>query len=249
MAHLRNPLVTPLSAAPRGRPFANGNPGRKPGSKNRTTAVATALLDGEAEELVRKAVDLAKAGDVPMLKFLLSRILPRERPVKLDLPPMNFADDAVVALGATGEIGRANLELRLNNTEPQPSSLGPMGNPTTSLERKGLETSGVAPVERVEKSGPARPEPRRVRDREHVKFVPAHPCLICGRRPADPHHLRFAQSRALGRKVSDEFTVPLCRGHHREIHRYGDEAAWWAKVGIEPLGVANTLWRETHPLT
>jgi hypothetical protein len=97
--------------------------------------------------------------------------------------------------------------------------------------------------------GPAHPEPRRARDREHVKFVAGHPCLICGRHPADPHHLRFAQSRALGRKVSDEFTVPLCRGHHRELHRCGDEAAWWAKVGVEPLGVAHSLWRETHPLT
>ena len=65
--------------APRGRPFANGNPGRKPGSKNRTTLVAAALLEGEAEELVRKAIELAKAGDVAMLKFLLERILPRER--------------------------------------------------------------------------------------------------------------------------------------------------------------------------
>ena len=59
------------------------------------------------------------------------------------------------------------------------------------------------------------------------------PCLICGRRPADPHHLRFAQHRALGRKVSDEFTVPLCRGHHREVHRCGDEAAWWKKAGTQ----------------
>jgi hypothetical protein len=99
MAHLRTPNVSPLPA-PRGRPFANGNPGRKPGSKNRTTIVASALLDGEAEELVRTAVELAKAGNVVMLKFLLGRILPRKRPIKLDLPPMNFADDAVAALGA-----------------------------------------------------------------------------------------------------------------------------------------------------
>ena len=48
---------------------------------------------------MRKAVELAKAGDVVMLKFLLGRILPRERPVKLELPPMEFADDAVEALG------------------------------------------------------------------------------------------------------------------------------------------------------
>ena len=77
----------------------------------------------------------------------------------------------------------------------------------------------------IDKSRLARPEPRRFRDKDHVKFVAKQPCLICGRRPSDPHHLRFAQHRALGRKVSDEFTVPLCRGHHREVHRCGDEAA------------------------
>ena len=59
--------------ATRGRPFAPGNAGRKPGSKNGTTLVASALLEGEAEELVRKAVELAKAGDVAMLKFLLDQ--------------------------------------------------------------------------------------------------------------------------------------------------------------------------------
>jgi len=100
----------------------------------------------------------------------------------------------------------------------------------------------------VNKSVLALPEPRRVRDRDHVKSVAKHPCLICGRLPADAHHLRFAQSRALGRKVSDEFTVPLCRGHHREVHRCGDEAAWWQKTGIDPAVPARALWLETHPL-
>ena len=77
----------------------------------------------------------------------------------------------------------------------------------------------------IDKSHLPYPEPRRIRDRDHVRFVAKQPCLICGRKPADPYHLRFVQHRALGRKVSDEFTVPLCRGHHREVHRSGDEAA------------------------
>jgi hypothetical protein len=94
----------------------------------------------------------------------------------------------------------------------------------------------------------AQPEPRRIRDRDHVRYVAKQPCLVCGRQPADAHHLRFAQSRALGRKVSDEFTVPLCRGHHRELHRCGDEAAWWQRVGIEPTAAARALWLTTHPL-
>ena len=100
----------------------------------------------------------------------------------------------------------------------------------------------------VDKSRLAHPEPRRFRDKDHVKFVAKQPCLICGRRPSDAHHLRFAQHRALGRKVSDEFTVPLCRGHHREVHRCGDEAAWWIKAGIDPNMAARALWLETHPL-
>ena len=100
----------------------------------------------------------------------------------------------------------------------------------------------------IDKSVLSMPAPRRIRDRDHVKLVAKQPCIICGRRPADAHHLRFAQSRALGRKVSDEFTVPLCRGHHREIHRCGDEAAWWKKVGVDPTVPARALWLESHPL-
>jgi hypothetical protein len=92
------------------------------------------------------------------------------------------------------------------------------------------------------------PLSRRIRDREHVKFVAKQACLICGRRPADAHHLRFAQPPALGRKVSDEFTVPLCRGHHREVHRWGDEAAWWNKAGLDPTVSARALWLKSHPL-
>jgi hypothetical protein len=88
----------PKVATPRGRPFANGNPGRKRGSKNRSTLVAEALLSDEKDELLRKAIELAKAGDVQMLKFLLERTLPRERLIKLDLPRRYFADAAVDAL-------------------------------------------------------------------------------------------------------------------------------------------------------
>jgi hypothetical protein len=75
----------------------------------------------------------------------------------------------------------------------------------------------------------------RLRDKEHCKFVSRQPCVVCGRTPADPHHLRFAEPRALGRKVSDEYTVPVCRTHHRELHSYGDEASWWAGATSIPF--------------
>ena len=84
----------------RGRPFVKGNPGRKPGSRNRASVVAAALVEGEAEELARSAVEIAKAGDPGMLKFLLGHLLPRERLIKIELPPIESADDAVKALGS-----------------------------------------------------------------------------------------------------------------------------------------------------
>ena len=89
-------------------------------------------------------------------------------------------------------------------------------------------------------------EPRRYRDRAHLEFVSKQPCLVCGRKPCDAHHLRFAQPRALGRRVSDEYTVPLCRTHHRALHRCGDEAVWWKANSIDPLEVAEEMWRRTR---
>jgi hypothetical protein len=91
-------------------------------------------------------------------------------------------------------------------------------------------------------------KPVRGRDRDHLRFVAAQPCLICGRTPSDPHHLKFAEQRAIGRKVSDRFTVPICRLHHRELHRRGNERAWWQSKGIEPLVIATRLWARTHPV-
>jgi hypothetical protein len=103
-----------------------------------------------------------------------------------------------------------------------------------------------AVVWHVDKSALPLSEPRRYRDRAHLKFVASQPCLRCERQPSEPHHLRFVQPRALGRKVSDEYAVPLCRTHHREVHRQGDEAAWWASAGIDALAVAHRLWQHTR---
>jgi hypothetical protein len=100
---------------------------------------------------------------------------------------------------------------------------------------------------RIDKSSLTLAEPKRLRDKAHLKFVASQSCLVCGRQPSDPHHLRFSQPRAIGRKVSDEFTVPLCRGHHRELHQAGNEPAWWEKLNIKPLEAAKGLWEQTHP--
>jgi hypothetical protein len=88
-------------------------------------------------------------------------------------------------------------------------------------------------------------KPVRARNKSHLIFVAAQPCLVCQRSSCDAHHLKFAEPRTLGRKVSDEFTVPLCRQHHQELHRHGNEAAWWANLGIAPLETAKELWSAT----
>jgi hypothetical protein len=85
-------------------------------------------------------------------------------------------------------------------------------------------------------------EPPRKRNKAHLLFIRGQPCLVCKQSPCDAHHLKFAQPRALGRKVSDEFTVPLCRSHHSDLHRYGNEKSWWADLQVEPLALAKELW-------
>jgi hypothetical protein len=98
----------------------------------------------------------------------------------------------------------------------------------------------------IDKSVLAVAAPRRYRNREHLRYVAQQPCLVCGRKPSDPHHLRHVQPRALGRKASDEFAVPLCRSHHRAVHRASNEQAWWHATGIDPLKVARKLWKQTR---
>jgi ERF superfamily len=106
------------------------------------------------------------------------------------------------------------------------------------------ESSTDQPV--IDKSVLTVAAPRRYRNRDHLRFVMQQPCLLCGRKPSDAHHIRFVQPRALGRKASDEFAVPLCRSHHRAAHRSGDEKAWWKQAGIDPIKVARKLWKLTR---
>jgi ERF superfamily len=103
---------------------------------------------------------------------------------------------------------------------------------TDSGQAKGIDKSVLAVA-----------APRRYRSREHLRYVMQQPCLVCGRKPSDPHHLRYMQPRALGRKASDEFAVPLCRSHHRAVHRASDEEAWWKATGIDPIKIARKLWK------
>jgi hypothetical protein len=142
------------------------------------------------------------------------------------------------------------FETRLS--ELLPSESAEVGNvdPSEGFSAGGHETGKVdersADQAGIDKSVLTVAAPRRYRNRDHLRFVMQQPCLLCGRKPSDAHHIRFVQPRALGRKASDEFAVPLCRSHHRAVHRAGDEKAWWKQAGIDPINVARKLWKHTR---
>jgi hypothetical protein len=122
----------------------------------------------------------------------------------------------------------------------QMADLGPQTSPTSDGLVSDRRYDGI------DKSALTVAAPRRYRDREHLRYVAKQACLVCGRKPSDPHHLRYVQPRALGRKASDEFTVPLCRIHHRLVHRVGNEAAWWKDAGIDAIKAARKLWKNSR---
>ena len=91
---------------------------------------------------------------------------------------------------------------------------------------------------------PQQKPPKPIRDKVHIAFVKAKPCLICGRRPSDAQHCRTGL-RTMGKRVCDSKTVPLCRPHHTALHEmYGREELFWSACRIKPLPIAAQLWRE-----
>jgi hypothetical protein len=192
----------------------------------------------------------ASASPRPELSMALSASLRIELLRQID--GLNSADEAALwarrRLVAKNQLSAADAQ---QVEEAFAAKLAVISPNTAKVDGGTTAFTDQSPVEntpQINKSVLEFPEPRRIRDRDHIRHVIKQPCLICGRRPSDPHHLRFVQSRALGRKVSDEFTVPVCRTHHREIHRCADEASWWRNSGVEPLVAARTLWLATHPL-
>jgi ERF superfamily len=165
---------------------------------------------------------------------------------------------AVRALGAKNSLIAADAKLLEDAFEQKLSDLSsPVVNEVSASESARVvevmpqgepQAAGTGSDEPrgIDKSVLAVGTPRRYRNREHLRYVAGQACLVCGRKPSDPHHLRYLQPRALGPKASDEFAVPLCRVHHRAVHRAGDERAWWKQAGIDPIKVARKLWKCTR---
>jgi hypothetical protein len=200
------------------------------------------------DDLVREAARLgspAEAADWAQAALPAKNTLtaPDARIVELAFDLRLFAFEAEQAAPKTGPGAPETAERVELASDPSSSGVGVVA-PGRGQGKRAPGRSTKRPG--IDKSVLAIGEPRRYRNKAHIQFVAAQSCLICGRRPSDPHHLRFAQKRALGRKVSDEFTVPLCRLHHRELHRSRDERAWWSRTGVDPVKIARTLWKKTR---
>jgi hypothetical protein len=167
-----------------------------------------------------------------------------------DLVGAAFRDRLNVIDAETSEIGGGpDPAAGSGETELNEPRTGAGGAPSPGLAEKPADGSMALRDQPLGRSRRFGAKAIRLRDKEHCKYVATQPCVVCGRIPSETHHLRFAQPRALGRKVSDEYTVPVCRLHHRELHQYGDEASWWAGVGVDPLPIALELWelsRSSH---
>ena len=146
---------------------------------------------------------------------------------------------------------RSKPEARDKPPQPQDNhgaAAGRSAEPALGDEPPGEDASPVEPTDTTDTTAQAvmLPKERRVRAPAHLAFVRTQPCLVCGRTPSDAHHLRFLQPRAMAKKVSDEFTVPLCRRHHQLLHQDSDEQDWWVAHGIDPVAIAADLWAESR---
>ena len=177
---------------------------------------------------------------------------------------MTSADNAAIwareALAAKNRLASADAKLVEDAFEHRLSELAPSATveaaddaaPRThvatvgALETRAKGNGDLDQPDGIDKSVLLIATPRRYRNRDHLRYVGQQACLVCGRKQSDPHHLRYLQPRALGRKVSDEFAVPLCRPHHRAVHRAADEQSWWKAAGIDPVEVAHQLWGQTR---
>ena len=217
-------------------------PPRKPGNGQRRNSIhgeRPALLEPEQSAALREKL-LTELGTITSAD--LAAIWAQEA-----LPAKNSlaAADAKLVENA--------FERRLSDLPPsQSAEAADNATPSTHVDLVGAHATPAKgngepdQPDGINKSVLVLATPRRYRNPEHLRYVAQQACLICGRKQSDPHHLRYLQPRALGRKASDEFAVPLCRSHHRAVHRASDEQAWWKAAGIDPVKVARQLWRQTR---
>jgi hypothetical protein len=263
---VRSILVSPPGGS---KKFRTGNPTyippvrEKPGTDDSAAIRVELLREIEAlsgEDLQTRAIAILKAknrlsaDDAKLVEDAFSARMALQGA----LPVAPAADDLAstptspaplqTPAAAIGGIKRPRGRPRKAKAVAEQSAAPPVASKPTTDENLPASAPLLADANpaKIQKSELIISEPRRHRDKAHLKFVASQPCLVCGRSPADAHHLRFTQPRAMGRKVSDEFTVPLCRTHHRDNHSSGDEVAWWERRAIDPMATSRMLWVSTR---
>ncbi|WGR73894.1 MULTISPECIES: ERF family protein [unclassified Bradyrhizobium] len=226
----------PAAAEPKAAPGPNGKPPR--GVLNRPPVLPP---ERSAELLERLLGELAsqEAGD-GLLAWAKVSLALKNTLLAADARILEAAYQKKLAEAALPDVSRAEQD----QMSPADTALVD-GQLAANADPVGAEVASLPERQQVGLAFPK--EPQRKRSKAHLAFVRSQACLVCHKSPADAHHLKFAQPRALGRKVSDEFTVPLCRSHHQSLHRHGDERAWWVNMQIAPLPIAKELW-EASPV-
>jgi hypothetical protein len=234
------PGATAPMAAPLGSPMAKST-----GKSNGQKPAFTLDLEASAGRCNELLAEIAAVTSFDAAAEWAKRIIPSKNSLKTE-----HAREVEAAL----EVKLAQLpeswetvqtvRKRSERSQQDPPSRGL--SPEVSVGASPASAS-LVPSPRDFENYAVTPKTQRRRDKRHRQFVAAQGCVICGRQPSDAHHLRFAQPRGLGLKVSDEFTVPLCRSHHRDLHRTANELRWWGQFGIEPKSIASKLWTMSHP--
>jgi hypothetical protein len=224
-------IVTGSPAAP-SLQTAPGPKGKPPkGVQNRPPVLpperSAELLDRLSGELARQEGGEALLAWAKVNLSLKNSLIEADARILEAAYQARFEEAALPGLDITDQQPVPAIDQSLAEGDPEP----------------GLSEVQAAEYSPQEHAGLTFPKelPRR-RNKEHLSFVRSQGCLVCQKTPADAHHLKFAQPRTLGRKVSDEFTVPLCRSHHQSLHRHGNERAWWMNLQISPLPIAKELW-------
>jgi hypothetical protein len=223
----KNPIRSEQCAGGLDQPAIEPKPGRAaqaPERRLRTEKAKSPSLPPDASENLRHQLiaELEQLVDLETLATWAHRALP-------------LKNQLATADAQTVEDAFADRLSQLGDPAARPESDQANGHPGRSPSTK-INAEGVVALSK----------PVRERDRDHLRFVASQPCLVCGRTPSDAHHVKLAEQRAMGRKVSDKFAVPICRLHHRELHRRGNERVWWQNQGIDPLAIAASLWARTH---
>ena len=220
------------------------------GAKSLAIAAPILVADQSAQLRDRMLAELAELTSADAMAGWAHRTLPAKNTLCVsdaELVEMNFRE-TLAAVSDGGSEDEVEVEPTKTSVEAILRKASASNKREADTRSKVQEPSqdAATPVVGARRSAPIAPKTIRLRDKDHRQFVAMQPCLVCGRTPVDPHHLRFAQPRTMSRKVSDEFTVPVCRTHHRELHTHGDERLWWKRLDIDPLPIALRLRKQSR---